>query len=367
MTLQVSCPHCRKQLKAPDHLRGVAVKCPSCRAPIPWGPPADDPYLSDLLSAVAESNQAPAMPRASSSSPFGSVPRPAGRHLPAWKQGGAAGFLRTNSWTVVTLLSSIPFIVMFGTILVVIPWLFIAALVFISEYGRRHNSADGVLSQIDRMILSVFVGLNLTTAALVAIVGIVKGAQQPEPGVAIAVALGVALVMAVSNLPGLLVAYFLARAFGLGRSHATLSVLFALCGIIMLIALPQGFARQPVAAAINAGNGAGGANGGAVGPIANPGVQAAPPNGPQANIGNAPPSVPQQGPGGPGFGTRRPTQRTWRRTFRSRPRSRRAKSRRINASSSNTKLPTPNRRWIRPLATRRPFPRPHGGKGWAVT
>ena len=88
MSFQVTCSHCRKQLKVPDKLKGTAVNCPNCKAPLQTPPPADDPYLSDLLSAVSASSHAPAIPAAAgpawAGKPKGSrgAPRPGNRAAP---------------------------------------------------------------------------------------------------------------------------------------------------------------------------------------------------------------------------------------------------------------------------------------------
>ena len=79
---------------------------------------------------------------------------------------------------------------------------------------------------------------------LVGIVGVVKGAQQPDPAPAIGMAIGFAFGMVIGNIPGWLISYFLARAFGLGRTYAAFGLFGGLCGLVLLIAFPGGIDGQ---------------------------------------------------------------------------------------------------------------------------
>lgn len=281
MPIQVTCHHCRKRLNAPDKMAGARVKCPNCRAVIEIPRPNEpEPSLVDLLEEVTAAPPAAAMPKSTGGPSFSAPARPKARSTPAWKQGASAGFLKDNVWTIVMLLSGIPFVVFFGHILIYIPWLIGAAIVFISERGRQTHGSQSGLNPVDRIIFGIIVGLNLVICALVGIIGVIKGAQQPNAAHAMGFAVGTALGLVIGNIPSWLISYFLARAFGLGRTYAFLGLLGGLGGVVMLMAFPGGVAGEKWQMAMKAGADANAAKQAVAGGAANPQLPGGPQNGP---------------------------------------------------------------------------------------
>ncbi|HEY1785978.1 MAG TPA: hypothetical protein VGG30_10535, partial [Pirellulales bacterium] len=293
MPIQITCHHCRKRLNAPDTMAGARVKCPSCRAVLQIPNKAEEPAsLVDLLEEVAAAPPAAAMPNPVSG-PFAGGARPAARQTPAWKQGASAGFLKDNVWTIVTVLSGIPYLLFFHSPLVFIPWFIVGAIVFVSERGRQSHGPKSGLNPVDRVLFGIIVGLQLTIAALVGIIGVVKGAQQLDPATAIGTAVGFAIGMVLGNIPGWLICYFLARAFGLGRTYGFFGLLGGLAGIVMLMAFPGGIDGQRWQMVMKAGQDAAAARKAVAGGAGNP--QQLP--GGAINAGNPPFGVPGANPG----------------------------------------------------------------------
>jgi hypothetical protein len=96
-------------------MAGARVKCPSCRAVIEIPRPNEpESSLVDLLEEVTAAPPAAAMARPAGG-PFSSGPaRSSAKSTPAWKQGASAGFFKDNVWTIVMLLSGIPWVLFFG-------------------------------------------------------------------------------------------------------------------------------------------------------------------------------------------------------------------------------------------------------------
>ncbi|HTU24203.1 MAG TPA: hypothetical protein VMF30_02325, partial [Pirellulales bacterium] len=263
-------------------------------------PPGGDPYLSDLLEAVESTSHVPAIPKVPTSPAGFAAPRRqsrSGRAAPA-----ASGIVKDNIWTIVTLLSGLPGVILYNTVIVMIPVLFSAGLVWISEWGRRqHGNADG-LNPVDRILFGVLVGFQVLGLAVSGIVGCMQAQKHPHPGVAIGIALGMLAAFAVGWGLFDLIVYLFARTFGLGRTNGALSLLFGLTGMVLVVGLPPE-QRAKMALLATPGKNANDGNGANL-PL--PGALPGPPD-QVVNVPEAKPVPPlqqgegrgQQGPSGP--------------------------------------------------------------------
>ena len=146
MPIEITCTHCRRQLRAPDSLAGKRVKCPGCQAvlQVPRPEPQQE-SLADLLEDVMAAPQAPAIQQSPARPRAPLAARPAAKRRSGGSSRSIFGLMKENFWATVTLAAGVLTAITYGSgvgsaifsIIMFIPGCIQTVLVYFSERGAR--------------------------------------------------------------------------------------------------------------------------------------------------------------------------------------------------------------------------------------